>query len=59
MKSVENNIDLLKFTHDREVNYKTTAKELYNLINNYTDQKELINLYNYFEKKIQFTKECS
>ena len=50
MKTVENNINLFKFTHDRKVNYKITAKKLYNLINNYTDQKELINLYNYFEK---------
>ncbi|MDB3897593.1 hypothetical protein N9327_00240 [Candidatus Pelagibacter sp.] len=51
MKTVEKNIDLLKFRHFRETGCKITANQIFNLINNYTDQQELVKLYNYFEKK--------
>ena len=51
MKTVENNIDLLKFRHNRETDCKITANQIFNLINDYTDQQELVKLYNYFEKK--------
>tara|TARA_B100001248_G_scaffold233181_1_gene194553 strand:- start:12847 stop:14319 length:1473 start_codon:yes stop_codon:yes gene_type:complete len=48
---VESDIALISYSHDRKANYKSTANELYNLINNYTDQKDLKNFYNYFYKK--------
>lgn len=42
---------ILDYKHSREANYKTTADELFKLINDFTNQKELNNFYNYFEKK--------
>jgi hypothetical protein len=51
--TIENNIDLINYSHDREAHYKATANELFNLINNYTDQKQLLDIYRYFEKKYQ------
>jgi len=50
MTKVKKDIDLINYTHDRDAHYKVTADEVFNLINNYTDQKELTELYNYFEK---------
>ena len=49
----KNNIDLINYSHDREAHCKATANELFNLINNYTDQKHLLDIYRYFEKKYQ------
>ena len=49
----KNNINLINYSHDREAHYKATANELFNLINNYTDQKQLLDIYRYFEKKYQ------
>lgn len=48
-----NSIDLINYSHDREAHYKVTADELFNLINNYTDQKQLLDIYRYFEQKYQ------
>ena len=48
---VEGDIALISHSHDRKAHYKSTANELYNLINNYTDQKDLKDFYNYFYKK--------
>ena len=53
MTVAEKSIDLINYTHNREAHYKTTADEIFNLINNYTDQKELLGLYSYFDKKYQ------
>ena len=44
-------LDLLSYSHDRKAHFKSTANDLYNLINNYTNQKDLNNLYDYFFKK--------
>jgi hypothetical protein len=46
-------IDLIGYSHNRNSNYKTTADEIFNLINDFTDQKDLVGLYSYFEKKYQ------
>ena len=48
---MKSDIDLLSYTHDRDSHYKDTADEIYNLINNYTDQEDLLVLYNYFEQR--------
>lgn len=48
-----NSVDLINYSHDREAHYKVTADELFNLINNYTDQKQLLGIYKYFEQKYQ------
>ncbi len=53
MTVAEKSIDLINYTHNREAHYKTTADEIFNLINNYTEQKELLGLYSYFDKKYQ------
>ena len=50
-------IDLISYTHDRDAHYKTTTDEIFNLINNYSDQKNLSGLYSYFDKKYQLP-EC-
>jgi hypothetical protein len=51
MKNKEDMINLFNFKHNRETDCKITANQIFNLINNYTDQQELMKLYNYFEKK--------
>ncbi len=53
MSTSEKSIDLINYTHNREVHYKITADEIFNLINNYTNQKDLLGLYSYFDKKYQ------
>tara|TARA_Y100000768_G_scaffold302319_1_gene236170 strand:- start:9230 stop:10714 length:1485 start_codon:yes stop_codon:yes gene_type:complete len=53
---IENNIDLINYSHNRKSHYKTTADEIYNLINKFTDQKELEDLYNYFNDKYNLPK---
>ena len=53
MTTEKKGVDLINYTHDRGAHYKVTADEIFNLINNYTDQKELTDLYNYFEKSYQ------
>ena len=53
MTKEKKDVNLINYSHDREAHYKVTADEIFNLINNYTDQKELIELYNYFEKNYQ------
>ncbi len=47
------NISLMSYTHKRDAHYKITADEIFNLINNYTDQEDLLGLYSYFDKKYQ------
>lgn len=49
----DDHIDLINYSHDRNVHYKVTADELFNLINKYTNQKELNDLYNYFDEKYE------
>ena len=53
MTREKEDVNLINYSHDRDVHYKVTADEIFNLVNNYTDQKELIELYNYFEKNYQ------
>lgn len=43
--------NILDYKHSRNANYKTTADELFLLINNFSEKKELNNFYNYFEEK--------
>ena len=53
IEMTEDHIDLINYSHDRNVHYKVTADELFNLINKYTNQKELNDLYNYFDEKYE------
>jgi len=53
MKNEKKTVNLLSYAHDRGVHYKVTADEIFNLINNYTEQKEFSELYNYFEQYYQ------
>jgi len=53
MTREKKHVNLINYTHDREAHYKITADEIFNLINNYTEQKELAELYNHFEKNYQ------
>jgi hypothetical protein len=46
-------VNLINYTHDRDAHYKVTANEIFNLINDYTDQNEFTELYNYFENNYQ------
>ena len=48
---MSNKINLLSFHHNRKSHYKVIADEIFNLINNFTDQEEFNELYNYFDKK--------
>jgi len=50
MNNNKNYVELLNFKHNREIDCKTTANQIFNLINDYTDQQELVKLYDYFEK---------
>ena len=45
------NVDLMKYSHNRNAHYKTATDDIFNLINNYTDQKNLTGFYNYFSSK--------
>ena len=45
------NINLIKYSHNRSAHYKVTTNEIFNLINNYTDQKSLAGFYDYFSRK--------
>jgi len=51
MTTTATGVDLIRYSHDRENNYKTTADELFDLVNRFTDQEHLSGLYDYFEKK--------
>ena len=48
--------NILDYQHSRDNNYKTTADELFLLINNFSDQSELSIFYNYFEKRYKLPK---
>ena len=56
MASIKKKVDLIGYSHNRDSNYKVTADEIFNLINNFTDQQEFDELYNYFDKKYQLPK---
>ena len=49
MNNNKNYVELLNFKHNREIDCKTTANQIFNLINDYTDQQELVKLYDYFD----------
>ena len=40
---MSNKINLLSFHHNRKSHYKVIADEIFNLINNFTDQEILMN----------------
>ena len=53
---VKKNVDLIGFTHNRDAHYKIISDEIFNLINNYTNQEEILPLYRYFETRYQLPK---
>ena len=53
MKKINNTPDLINYTHNRKADCKSTADELFMIIDNFSDQKSLSYFYKYFEKKYQ------
>ena len=47
--SLDGHNNFLDYVYDRDVNFKETADDLYNHINNFTNREDLLSLYNYFE----------
>jgi hypothetical protein len=50
-------MDLIKYSHDRNANFKKSSDELLRLVDKFADQEELTQLYHYFEKKYLLPKE--
>jgi hypothetical protein len=44
-------VNFLKFKHSRDEDYKTTADNIYNLINEFSDSEDLKKFYTYFKSK--------
>jgi hypothetical protein len=49
-------VDLMAYSHNRDVHYKKSADELFVLINSFADQKNLLELYSYFERAYNLPK---
>lgn len=44
-------IDLMKYSHNRDTNFKKSSDDLRDLIDKFADQEQLSPLYNYFQKR--------
>jgi len=51
--TTKKSINLTSYSHNRNSDYKTTANEIFNLINNFTNQGDLDGLYDYFNRRYQ------
>ena len=49
-------VNFLKFKHCRDDDYKTTADNIYNLINEFSDREDLEKFYTYFKSKYNLPK---
>lgn len=47
--SLDGHNNFLGYVYDRDVNFKDTADDFYNHINNFTNREDFLSLYNYFE----------
>lgn len=50
---IDEQIEILKYKHDRDVNWKIAADDIFNVINNYAEKEELSGLYAYFEERYE------
>ncbi len=50
-KNFDSTIHLLKYSHDREDNYKKTNDDLFTLIDQFGDKEHLYDLYEYYHRK--------